>query len=191
MIPSQFSLSGMSRQQRRFEVNSHGEQGSLMTAQKQSNYRPSEHIPGGESTTVVRAWNDEIIGEFRSNDGMVGGMFADLGTPLLLLTSTGRKSGNQVMTPLATFVVGERIVVTGSNFGRDKHPNWYYNVKNNPEITVEMGTTVHTARAVILEGEERDRLFEGVVKLMPGQGDYQKATSRTIPVVEIILTSAS
>jgi deazaflavin-dependent oxidoreductase (nitroreductase family) len=128
-------------------------------------------------------FNEKIIEEFRANEGKVGGPFA--GAPMVLLTSKGAKSGKPHTTPLVYMPDGERIVVFASMGGAPTNPAWYYNLKANPDATVEVGTEKYAVRAVITTGGERDRLFERQVSLMPTFGDYQKRTTRTIPVVAL------
>ena len=153
--------------------------------------KASDNIPSGESLAEVRDWNAEMIREFRAGGGEVGGIFAKVGATLLLLTTTGARSGKQYTTPLALFRVAGRMLVTGSNFGKSRQPAWYHNVLSNPDVTVEIGSETHRARAVVITGDERDRLFAAVAEAEPSQGEYQKATTRTIPVVEISLCDGS
>src|SRR5687768_5923216 len=103
-------------------------------------------------------FNAKIIEEFRANEGKVGGMFE--GANMVLITTTGAKSGNKRTNPLVYLPDGERIVIIASNGGADNHPAWFYNVKANPEITVEVGTDKYDATTVPIEsGSERDELF--------------------------------
>lgn len=135
-------------------------------------------------------YNHGIIEEFRANEGRVGGPFA--GAPMVLLTSTGAKSGRPHTTPLvylreddATGGPGDRIYVFGSMGGAPKHPAWYHNLKANPDATVEVGTESYPVRAAIMTGEERDRLFEKQASLLPAFGQYQLRTTRIIPVIAL------
>jgi deazaflavin-dependent oxidoreductase (nitroreductase family) len=127
------------------------------------------------------SWNERIIGEFRANGGKVGGQFE--GAPMLLLTTTGAKTGLPRTSPLVHTRDGDRIVVIASNGGSDKHPSWYANLLANPIVTLEVGEDKFEAKAIIVDGVERDRLFDAQAELMPGFRDYQAGTSRTIPVV--------
>jgi deazaflavin-dependent oxidoreductase (nitroreductase family) len=132
----------------------------------------------------VSDFNTKVIEEFRANEGKVGGMFE--GANLVLITTTGAKSGQQRTNPLVYLPDGERIVIIASNGGADNHPAWLYNVKANPEITVEVGTEKYDATTEVIEsGSERDELFARMVAVMPGLGDYEKNTSRVIPVVAV------
>jgi deazaflavin-dependent oxidoreductase (nitroreductase family) len=126
-------------------------------------------------------FNRQLIGEFRANEGKVGGMFA--GAPMLLLTTTGAKSGRTHVVPLVYTVDDGRMVVMGSKGGASTHPDWYYNVRANPEVTVEVGTDAFAARATVAEGVERQRLFDQMAAQMPGFAEYQRNTTRQIPVI--------
>jgi deazaflavin-dependent oxidoreductase (nitroreductase family) len=126
-------------------------------------------------------FNRQLIGEFRANEGKVGGMFA--GAPMLLLTTTGAKSGRTHVVPLVYTVDGGRMVVMGSKGGASTHPDWYYNVRANPEVTVEVGTDSFAARATVAERGERQRLFDQMAAQMPGFAEYQRNTTRQIPVI--------
>jgi deazaflavin-dependent oxidoreductase (nitroreductase family) len=126
-------------------------------------------------------FNLQIIDEFRKNDGETFGPFK--GRPLLLLTTTGAKSGEQRTTPLVYSRDGDRLVVIASKGGAPEHPSWFVNLRKHPEVTVEVGTEKFNARASIAEGAERDRLYAQQAALMPAFNDYQQKTSRTIPVV--------
>ncbi|HEY0452080.1 nitroreductase family deazaflavin-dependent oxidoreductase [Actinophytocola sp.] len=126
-------------------------------------------------------WNTAIIEEFRAAGGKVGGPFA--GSDLLLLTTTGARTGRESVSPLGYLADGDRLVVTASNAGAPHNPAWYHNVLANPDVTVEVGTRRFHAKATVPTQPERDRLFAQVVEAMPGYGDYQANTTRTIPVV--------
>jgi len=138
----------------------------------------------------MQEYNQRIIEEFRTNEGNVGGPFA--GAPMVLLTSTGANSGRPHTTPLVylrevdpTGGPGDRIYVFGSMGGAPKHPAWYHNLKAHPEATVEVGTDRYLVRAVIMKGEERDRLFQNQASLRPQFAEYQQRTTRTIPVIAL------
>jgi deazaflavin-dependent oxidoreductase (nitroreductase family) len=134
----------------------------------------------GTSVTDTRSFNEQVIEEFRANKGVVGGMFA--GAPLLLLTSTGAKSGQPRVTPLAYTRDANRFVVIASKGGAPTHPDWYFNLKNNPVVTVEVGTEVFTAQAREETGDERQRLFDQMAAQMPNFAQYQAGTDRIIPL---------
>jgi len=129
----------------------------------------------------VADWNRTIIEEFRANAGKVGGPFE--GAPMVLLHTTGAKSGQERVNPLVYSTDGDRYVVIASKGGAPTNPDWYHNVKANPSVTVEIGEETFAATATIVEGDERTRLFDAQAELMPGFKDYEKATDRVIPVV--------
>ena len=131
-------------------------------------------------------WNAKIIEEFRANDGRVGGPFE--GFPLLLLHTTGAKSGRERVNPLAYQVDGDRFMVFASKSGALTNPDWYYNVMANPDVTFEMGTKTRAARATVLTGAERDRIWRQQVLNAPTFGEYEKtAGGRVIPAFLPIL----
>lgn len=133
--------------------------------------------------TDMKDFNNQVIEEFRTNSGKVGGMFE--GAPLLLLTTTGAKSGQPRVAPLVYTTDGDRIVIIASKGGAPTHPDWYHNVAVNPEVTVELGTETFPARAEIAAEPERTRLFNAQADIMPNFYEYQKNTDRTIPVITI------
>jgi deazaflavin-dependent oxidoreductase (nitroreductase family) len=126
-------------------------------------------------------WNKSIIEEFRANGGKVGGPFA--GSTLLLLHTTGAKTGEPRVNPLATIKDGDRLVVIASKGGAPTNPNWYHNVIANPVVTIEVGTEEFQARATVAEEPERTRLFEKMAAAMPGFAEYQRNTTRILPVI--------
>lgn len=129
------------------------------------------------------SFNQSVIDEFRANQGKVGGYFE--GSDLLLLTTTGAKSGEERTVPLGYVTHGDELLVVGSNLGGPKHPDWYHNVLANPLVQVEFGADSFEAVAVPAEGAHRDRLFAHVVASEPGYGEYQENTSRVLPVVAL------
>jgi deazaflavin-dependent oxidoreductase (nitroreductase family) len=130
-------------------------------------------------------FNQPVIDEFRANNGRVGGMFE--GARLLLLTTTGARTGTPHTTPLGYLPDGgDRVLVIASAGGSPRHPDWYLNVVAHPQVTVESGAFIYQARAVVLEGEERDRSFARAVEMERGWADYQeKAGTRLLPVVAL------
>lgn len=132
-------------------------------------------------------WNAKVITEFRENNGKVGGMFENM--PMVLLHTTGAKSGAPRINPLAYRREGDTYVVFGSKGGAPTAPDWFYNLKANPKAAIEVGDETKEVVARVAEGEERDRIWEAHKQEMPGFADYEKATTRTIPV--IILEPAS
>ncbi|MEV4349374.1 nitroreductase/quinone reductase family protein [Actinoplanes sp. NPDC049596] len=132
-------------------------------------------------------FNQQIIEEFRANNGRVGGWLA--GSRLILLTTRGARSGAAHTTPLG-FLPYENggILVIASAAGAPRDPDWFHNVRADPRVTVEDGTRTYEASAVPLAGEERDRAFARAAAEDPGWADYQAKTTRIIPVV--VLTPA-
>ena len=128
--------------------------------------------------------NAAIIDEFRANGGKVGGSFE--GAPVLLLHTTGAKSGLPRVNPMMYLENAERVFVFASKAGADTHPDWYHNLRANPEVSVELGQEHYEATAVVLDREERDRVYAAQVARYPGFGDYQNKTARVIPVVELV-----
>lgn len=128
-------------------------------------------------------FNQQVIEEFRANRGRVGGPFED--ARLLLLTTTGARTGARHTTPVGYLPDGDRVLVIASAGGVSRHPDWFHNVVANPRVTVEDGTFTYDAIATVLEGAERDRLFARAVEFDPGWGDYQAKTTRVIPVVAL------
>jgi deazaflavin-dependent oxidoreductase (nitroreductase family) len=126
-------------------------------------------------------FNLKIIEEFRANGGETSGPFK--GRPLLLLTTTGAKSGEERTTPLVYSRDGDRVVVIASMGGAPKHPAWFLNLSANPDVTVEIGTEKFKGRASTVEGAERDRLYAQQAATMPAFNEYQEKTTRRIPVV--------
>jgi deazaflavin-dependent oxidoreductase (nitroreductase family) len=131
--------------------------------------------------TAVNDFNRNLIAEFRAGEGKVSGPFE--GAPLLLLTTTGAKTGRKHTTPVVYQQDGDRIVVFGSKGGAPSHPAWYHNLVANPTVTVELPAETFEARAVTVEGGERDRIWSAQKELMPGFKDYEAKTDRQIPVI--------
>src|SRR5688572_29565858 len=125
--------------------------------------------------------NEKVIAEFRSNAGVVGGYFE--GKPVLLLHHTGAKSGTERVSPLMYNTDGDRLVIFASKAGAETNPDWYHNLLANPDVEVEVGTERFAARATVLEGAERDRLWEKQKAEFDQFAGYEAATSRTIPVI--------
>ncbi len=126
-------------------------------------------------------FNLNIIKEFRENGGETSGPFK--GRPLLLLTTTGAKSGETYTTPLVYTRDGDTYVIIASMGGAPKSPAWYFNAKANPDVTIEVGTEKFDATASIAEGAERERLYAQQAATMPAFNDYKEKTTRQIPVV--------
>jgi deazaflavin-dependent oxidoreductase (nitroreductase family) len=133
-------------------------------------------------TASMNDINVDVIEQFRTSNGRIqSGMFK--GARLLLLTTTGAKSGKKRVNPLAFTRDRDRYVVIASKGGAPTHPDWYHNIVANPDVMVEVGTERFEARARAVEGAERDRLYAAQAAIMPGFAEYQRKTSRQIPVV--------
>ena len=129
------------------------------------------------------AFNNAIIEEFRANDGVVGGPFE--GATLLLLTTTGAKSGEPRLSPLAYLTIDGKTIIVGSKAGADTNPHWVHNLRANPRAHVEVGTDGYDVVARELPEDERDATYPKIVEIAPGFGDYQSKTSRKIPLFEL------
>ncbi|BBY37806.1 hypothetical protein MMAN_19400 [Mycobacterium mantenii] len=140
---------------------------------------------GDDALSAEREFNEQNIEEFRRNGGKVGGQFE--GFPLLLLTSTGARSGAQRVNPVAYFDIDGKIYVVGSAAGRDNNPSWVHNIRADPHVSVEIGTgAAKPATARELPRDERDSVYSVVVERAPGFGEYQQRTHRLIPVFELM-----
>jgi deazaflavin-dependent oxidoreductase (nitroreductase family) len=128
-------------------------------------------------------FNRKVIEEFRANEGRVGGPFE--GAPVLLLTSTGAKSGERRTTPVVYQPDGDRMVIFASKAGAPENPAWFHNLRANPSATVEVGNDTVEVEAVVTEGDERERLFSKQKQLMAQFADYEQKTARQIPVVAL------
>jgi deazaflavin-dependent oxidoreductase (nitroreductase family) len=126
-------------------------------------------------------WNENVIAEFRANEGRVGGSFE--GAPLLLLHSTGARSGQERVNPMMYLAVGDAFAVFASKAGADTNPDWYHNLRAHPEARVEVGTETLDVTARVLDPEERQPIWEEQKRRYPGFADYEAKTDRVIPVV--------
>jgi deazaflavin-dependent oxidoreductase (nitroreductase family) len=124
---------------------------------------------------------ERVVAEFRARGGKVGGYHA--GMQLLLLTTTGARTGQRRAVPLAYLPDGDRYLVTAGNAGSDRNPAWYHNLVANPDVTVEVGNEVFQAVAVIAGEAEREVLYKRVAAAYPQADGYQAQTTRQIPVV--------
>jgi len=138
-------------------------------------------------STSPQDFNAQIIEEFRANQGVVGGPFE--GATLLLLHHVGAKSGKDRVNPLVYNRDGDRYVVFASKAGAPTNPDWYHNIKANPNITIEVGTDTIDVVASEATGEERDRLFDAQVQRSPQFGEYRDKTERAIPVILLTPTA--
>jgi len=130
---------------------------------------------------AMNDFNAQIIDEFRANDGKVGGPFA--GAPMLLLHSTGAKSGAERVNPLAYQQLDGAYAIFASKAGADTNPDWFHNVRANPDVTIEVGTETKRARARVVEGDERTTIWERQKDLFPPFAEYEAKTDREIPVI--------
>ena len=128
-------------------------------------------------------WNAKIIEEFRANQGKVGGQFE--GSPVLLLHTTGAKSGLERVNPMMYLEESGRVYVFASKAGADSDPDWFRNLVANPGVGVELGPETFDATAVVVSGAERDRIYQVQSERYPGFAEYQAKTTRVIPVVEL------
>ena len=135
-------------------------------------------------------YNDATIKEFHAKAGKGVGPFGD---QLMLLTTVGARSGNERISPVMYHRDGERYIVVASKGGAPDNPDWYNNLKANPvarvEVGTEMGTESFEVRASEAVGQERDRLYAERVAIAPGFGEYERQTSRKIPVMILERTS--
>lgn len=129
------------------------------------------------------ALNEAVIAEFRANGGRCGGAFE--GNPMVLLTTTGARTGLARTSPVTYTTDGERIVLIASKAGAEHHPAWYHNLVAHPDVVVEVGEERFAARARVALEPERTRLFEARIAVMPRFGGYREQTDREIPVVVI------
>jgi deazaflavin-dependent oxidoreductase (nitroreductase family) len=125
--------------------------------------------------------NQKIITEFRENDGMVGGPFQ--GQPLLLLHTTGARTGQHRVNPVAYRAVNGSYAVFASKGGAPVNPDWYHNLLANPRVRAEIGTDTGEFTARVAQGQERDRIWEAQKSAHPGFAEYERKTTRQIPVI--------
>jgi len=127
-------------------------------------------------------WNKQVIDEFRANSGKMSGQFE--GTPMLLLHTTGAKSGQTRVNPLVYQALDDgRYAIFASKAGAPTNPDWYHNLKANPKVRVELGSETVDATASFAGGDERDRIWNLQKERAPGFAEYEEKTTRTIPVV--------
>lgn len=131
----------------------------------------------------VNDWNARIIEEFRANAGKVGGPFE--GAPVLLLHTTGARTGQERVNPMMYLDLDGRRYVFASKAGADRHPDWYHNLVAHPAVTVEVGTETYAATAAPTPGADRDRIYAEQARRYHGFAEYQEKTDRVIPVVEL------
>ena len=127
--------------------------------------------------------NRKVIAEFRETGGTAGGVFE--GKPLVLVHHAGAKSGTQRIAPLVPYLDGDRIYIIASKGGADTNPDWYHNLLAHPDTVVELGADTFPVTARVLTGDERDEVYAKQVEVEPQFGEYQRKTSRVIPVFEL------
>lgn len=131
----------------------------------------------------MKNWNERnkaVIEEFRARGGKVKGW-----GPLMLLTTTGAKTGQPRIAPLMLVNDGDRIIAVASKGGSPKHPEWYFNLLAHPEVTVEVDSEKFDTTARILSGKEREQAFRRAVEVFPPYAGYQEKTTREIPVIAL------
>ncbi len=133
--------------------------------------------------TDQKDYNRQLIEDFRANRNNPDGPFK--GRSLLLLTTTGARSGQSRTIPMMYIPDGDRLLVIASNAGASKHPDWYHNLVAHPEVTVEVGSETYDAIAIVTEGEERQRLWNRIVESYPFFTDHQAKVTRQIPVIAL------
>lgn len=131
----------------------------------------------------IREFNSRVIAEFRANGGRVGAPFD--GAALLLLTSTGAKSGQPRLAPLVYHRVDDMMLIVGSKAGADTNPDWVHNLRAHPRAHVEVGSEAYDVVARELPLEERNAVYPKIVAVAPGFGEYQEKTTRVIPLFEL------
>jgi len=129
----------------------------------------------------MREINKGVISEFRANNGQLSGPME--GAPILLLTTTGRRSGNAHTTPVGFIDADGRLAVAAANGGADQHPYWYRNIESDNQVTIEIPGASIPSIATIATGAERADLLERLTESLPGMSDHVSATRREIPVV--------
>jgi deazaflavin-dependent oxidoreductase (nitroreductase family) len=134
-------------------------------------------------TSPADQFNQRNIDEFRANHGRVGGNFD--GAPLLLLHTVGARSGQRRINPMMYLADGDRYLVFASKAGSDSNPAWYWNLRANPDVIIEVGDETIAMRATELTGAERDEKYRIQSQRFPGFAGYQQKTSRTIPVIAL------
>jgi deazaflavin-dependent oxidoreductase (nitroreductase family) len=139
-------------------------------------------------TSRADLFNQRNIAEFRANHGQLGGNFT--GAPVLLLHTVGARSGQPRVNPMMYLADGDRYLVFASKAGADSNPDWYWNLRANPDVTIEVGDETVAVHATELTGEERDQKYGVQSERYPGFAEYQQKTSRKIPVIALIRRDA-
>jgi deazaflavin-dependent oxidoreductase (nitroreductase family) len=137
-------------------------------------------------TAALDEFNRNVVEEFRSNGGKVGGPFE--GSTLILLHTIGAKSGEPRLSPLAYLAVDGKMLIVGSYAGAPKNPAWVHNLRENPKARIEVGTESYDVTARELPRDERDATYPKIVELAPVFAEYQANTTRKIPLFELVRT---
>jgi deazaflavin-dependent oxidoreductase (nitroreductase family) len=132
---------------------------------------------------------ERVVTEFRARGGKVGGYHADM--QLLLLTTTGARTGQRRAVPLTYVPDGDRYIVTAGNGGSDRHPAWFHNLGANPDVTIEVGTQAFGAVAIVADASERQALYDQFAAAYPLLADFQAQTTRPIPIVILTRSQAA
>jgi len=130
----------------------------------------------------VSDWNTAIIEQFRAQGGKGVAQFGDA---LLLLHHTGARTGTVRVNPLAYYDDGDRLVIVASKAGAPQNPDWFFNVRANPDTTIEIGSETVEVRAAEITGDDYEQTWARVAAAMPGFADYQTKTARRIPLVAL------
>lgn len=144
---------------------------------------PNEGRSPAPDAGALEDFNARIVEEFRANGGKVGGPFE--GGTLLLLHTTGAKSGKPRLSPLAALTIEGRVFIVGSYAGAPKDPAWVHNLRANPRAHVEIGVDAYDVEVRELPSDERDAIYPKVTELAPVFADYQAKTARSIPLFEL------
>lgn len=134
-------------------------------------------------TAALDDFNRSIVEEFRANGGKVGGPFE--GGTLLLLHTTGAKSGESRLSPLAYLMIDGKMIIVGSYAGAPKHPAWVHNLRANPKAYIEIGTEAYDVAVRELPENERNATYPKLIELAPVFAEYQAKTTRPIPLFEL------
>jgi deazaflavin-dependent oxidoreductase (nitroreductase family) len=130
----------------------------------------------------VTDWNTKIIEQFRAQDGKGVAQFGD---SLVLLHHAGARSGTVRVNPLAYYDDGDRLVIVASRGGAPQNPDWFYNLRANPDATIEIGADTVRVHATEITGEDYEKTWARVAAAMPGFAEYQTKTTRRIPLVAL------
>jgi len=144
--------------------------------------RPYTRSQEAFGNVVIRVMSTLNTWVYRASGGRLGGKFLH-GAPVMLLTTTGRKSGKRRTSPLLYMRDGENVVCVASKGGMPRHPLWYRNLQANPEVEIQIGTEVRRMKAVVATPEQKAQYWPRLVAMYPDFDDYQARTERDIPVI--------